>query len=42
MQFLDDLMPSIRLSRWAPSVLRKHLLKDETETLESLCAMMMA
>jgi malonyl-CoA decarboxylase len=42
MQFLQDLMPSLRLSRWAPSVLRKHLLKEETETLESLCAMMMA
>jgi malonyl-CoA decarboxylase len=42
MQFIQDLMPSLRLSRWTPSVLRKHLLKEETETIESLCAMMMA
>ena len=41
MQFLQDLMPSLRLSRWAPSVLRKHLLNEETESIESLCAMMM-
>ncbi len=42
MQFLDDLMPSLRLSRWAPPALRRHLFNEETETLESLCAMMMA
>ena len=42
MQFFDDLMPSLNLARWAPTVLRKHLLKEETETIESLCAMMMA
>jgi hypothetical protein len=42
MQFFDDLMPSLKLARWAPTVLRKHLLKEETETIESLCAMMMA
>ncbi len=42
MQFLQDLMPSLRLSRWAPSVLRKHLFNEETETLASLCALMMA
>ncbi len=35
-------MPSLRLSRWAPTVIRKHLLNEETETLASLCAMMMA
>ena len=34
-------MPSLNLSRWAPSVLRKHLLKEETESIESLCRMMM-
>jgi len=42
MQFLQDLMPSLRLSRWTPAVLRKHLLNEETESIESLCAMMMA
>ena len=42
MQFLQDLMPTLRLSRWTPSVLRKHLFNEETETIESLCAMMMA
>ncbi len=35
-------MPSLRLSKWAPTVIRKHLLKEETKTLASLCAMMMA
>jgi len=35
-------MPSLRLSKWAPTVIRKHLLKEETETIGSLCAMMMA
>ena len=33
-------MPSLRLSRWTPAVLRRHLFGAETETLESLCAMM--
>jgi len=42
MQFFQDLMPSLRLSKWAPQVIRKHLLKEETETIASLCAMMMA
>ena len=42
MQFLQDLMPSLRLSSWAPSALRKHLLKEETESIGSLCAMTMA
>jgi malonyl-CoA decarboxylase len=42
MQFFQDLMPSLRLSKWAPSVIRKHLLNEETETIDSLCAMMMA
>jgi malonyl-CoA decarboxylase len=42
MQFFQDLMPSLRLSRWAPSVLRKQKFKKETESIESLCAMMMA
>ena len=41
MQFLQDLMPSLRLSRLAPSALRKHLFGEETETLASLCRMMM-
>ncbi|TNF90016.1 MAG: malonyl-CoA decarboxylase [Gammaproteobacteria bacterium] len=35
-------MPSLRLSNWAPAVIRKHLLNEETETIDSLCAMMMA
>jgi malonyl-CoA decarboxylase len=34
-------MPSLNLSRWTPAVLRKHLLKEETESIESLCRMMM-
>ena len=42
MQFIQDLMPSLRLSKWAPAVLRKHLFNEETETIDSLCAMMMA
>ena len=42
MQFIQDLMPSLRLSKWAPAVIRKHLLNEETETIDSLCAMMMA
>lgn len=41
MQFLQDLMPSLRLSRLAPSLLRKQLFGQETETLSSLCRMMM-
>ena len=42
MQFIQDLMPSLRLSNWAPAVLRKHLFNEETETIASLCTMMMA
>ena len=42
MQLFQDLMPSLRLSRWAPAALRKALGNGETESLESLCAMMMA
>jgi malonyl-CoA decarboxylase len=42
MQFFQDLMPSLRLSKWAPTAIRKHLFNEETETLDSLCAMMMA
>ena len=34
-------MPSLRIGTWTSSVLRKHLLKEETETIESLCRMMM-
>ena len=34
-------MPSLHIGRWTPSVLRKHLLKAETESIESLCSMMM-
>jgi len=34
-------MPSLRLDRWTPSVLRKHLMNEETESIESLCTMMM-
>jgi len=41
MQFFQDLMPTLNLSRWTPAVLRKHLLKEETESIESLCRMMM-
>jgi malonyl-CoA decarboxylase len=41
MQIFQDLMPSLRLGRWTPSVLRRHLLKEETKSIESLCAMMM-
>jgi malonyl-CoA decarboxylase len=42
MQFFQDLMPSLRLSKWAPTAIRKHLFNEETETLDSLCTMMMA
>jgi malonyl-CoA decarboxylase len=41
MQFFQDLMPSLRFDRWTPSALRKHLFNEETETIESLCRMMM-
>jgi len=41
MQIFQDLMPSLRFGRWAPSALRKHLFGEETESLESLCRMMM-
>jgi malonyl-CoA decarboxylase len=41
MQIFQDLMPSLRLGRWTPSVLRKHLLNEETESIASLCQMMM-
>ena len=34
-------MPSLRLDRWTPSALRKHLLNEETESIASLCKMMM-
>jgi len=42
MQFFQDLMPALRLSKWAPSVIRKHLLNEETEAIGALCTMMMA
>lgn len=35
-------MPALRLSKWAPSVIRKHLLNEETEAIGALCTMMMA
>ena len=41
MQLFQDLMPSLHLRRWTPAVLRKHLLKEETESIETLCRMMM-
>ena len=41
MQIFQDLMPSLRLDRWTPSVLRKHLMSEETKSIESLCTMMM-
>jgi hypothetical protein len=41
MQIFQDLMPSLRLGRWTPSVLRKHLLNEETESIESLCHIIM-
>lgn len=41
MQFLQDLMPTLRLSRLTPSLLRKQLFGQETESLSSLCQMMM-
>ena len=34
-------MPSLRIGRWAPAIIRKHLLKEETESIESLCQMTM-
>ena len=34
-------MPTLRLGRWTPSALRKHLFGEETETIETLCRMMM-
>ena len=34
-------MPSLRIGQWTPAALRKHLFKEETESIESLCRMMM-
>lgn len=42
MQLFHDLMPTLRIGRWTPSVIRKRLFKEETESIESLCRMMMA
>jgi len=41
MQLFQHLMPSLQLRRWTPSVLRRHLLNEETESIDSLCRMMM-
>jgi len=41
MRIFQDLMPSLRIGRWAPAMIRKHLLKEETESIESLCQMTM-
>ncbi len=41
MSLLQDLIPSIRFERWAPTALRKHLWSDETESIEALCQLMM-
>ncbi|MEM7562719.1 MAG: malonyl-CoA decarboxylase [Pseudomonadota bacterium] len=41
MQFLQRLVPGIQLSRWTPAVLRKHLSNEETESIDTLAAMMM-
>lgn len=41
MQLFQDLMPSLRLRRWTPTVLRKHLLNEETRSIGALCRMMM-
>ncbi len=42
MKIFKELMPSLSISDWATSVLRKHVRKMETESIESLCAMTMA
>jgi malonyl-CoA decarboxylase len=41
MQLFQDLIPSLHLRRWTPAVLRRHLLHEETESIASLCRMMM-
>ena len=41
MRIFQDFFPSLRISQWTPSVLRKHIFKEETESLETLCEMMM-
>ena len=41
MQFFQDLIPNLQIGRWTSSVLRKHLLNEETESIDSLCRMMM-
>ena len=40
MRIFQDFFPSLRISQWTPSVLRKHIFKDESESLETLCEMM--
>ena len=42
MQFFQDLVPSFAFSKWTETLVKKHILKEETENLESLCSMMMA
>ena len=34
-------MPSLRIGQWTPAALRKHLFKEETQSIESLCRSMM-
>ena len=41
MQLFHDLMPALHPRRWTPAIVRKHLLNEETESIESLCRMMM-
>ncbi len=41
MRAFHDFIPSLRIANWTPALIRKHLLKQETETIESLCRLMM-
>ena len=34
-------MPSLRFGNWTPMVIRKHILKEETESIDTLCRMTM-
>ncbi len=41
MKIFQELIPSIRLSNWAPASIRKHLFSEESQSIAELCQMMM-
>ncbi|MCP3688523.1 MAG: malonyl-CoA decarboxylase [Gammaproteobacteria bacterium] len=41
MRILQELMPSLRLGNWAPSIIRRHLFGEEQYSISELCRMTM-